>query len=128
LSPACRAMDSGHLLHSALTCPSSRNARHLKSKQPIVSPRNNSLVHLATTTDVRCFGRITHDSMRSGWRTLRCSVLRTFTTTSAPTLPEWLCQQKCGYDLTASAPVLDVSVPACTNGIWPLLLLLNVVQ
>jgi len=48
-------------------------------------PHNNSSVHLATTTYVRRSGRIT-DGMRSGWRTLRDSVLSS--PTSAPTLPE----------------------------------------
>jgi len=28
-------MESGHLLHSTLTCPSSGNARHFKSRRPI---------------------------------------------------------------------------------------------
>ena len=36
LSLACRAMEPGHLLHSALTCPPSRNARRLKSRHPFV--------------------------------------------------------------------------------------------
>ena len=36
LSPACRAMEHGHLLHSALTCPVSGYARHLKSRHPFV--------------------------------------------------------------------------------------------
>ena len=37
LSLARRAMESGHLLHSALTRPSSANARRLKSRHPFVS-------------------------------------------------------------------------------------------
>ena len=36
LSLGCRAMDPGHLLHPALTRPSSANARHLKSRHPFV--------------------------------------------------------------------------------------------
>jgi len=36
LSLARRAMEPGHLLHSALICPSSANARHLKSRHPSV--------------------------------------------------------------------------------------------
>jgi len=40
--------------------------------------------------------------------------------TPAPTLLEWPCQEKCGSGSTASAPVSDVSAPACTNGVCPL--------
>jgi len=36
LSLARRAMEPGHLLHSALTCPWSANARRLKSRHPFV--------------------------------------------------------------------------------------------
>jgi len=34
LSPARRAWEAGRLLYSALTCPPSRYARQLKSRQP----------------------------------------------------------------------------------------------
>ena len=66
------------------------------------------------------------DGVRSGWRTLEDSVLSP--TTSAPTFPEWLCQKQRGSGLTASAPVSDVSSPAHTNGIWPLLRLVSMAQ
>ena len=33
--------------------------------------------------------------------------------------PEWLSQEEPGTSLTTSAPVADVSAPACTNGAWP---------
>jgi len=36
LSLARRAMEPGHLLHSAFTCPQSGNARCLKSRHPII--------------------------------------------------------------------------------------------
>jgi len=36
LSLARCAMEPGHLLHSALTCPPSGNARRLKSRHPFV--------------------------------------------------------------------------------------------
>jgi len=35
-SLARRAMEPGHMLHSALTCPSSATARRLKSRHPFV--------------------------------------------------------------------------------------------
>jgi len=43
LSPACHAMESGHLLHSALPCPPGENARHFKSRHPTV-PAAHQLV------------------------------------------------------------------------------------
>jgi len=36
LSLARRAMEPGHLLHSAFSCPPRANARHLKSRHPFV--------------------------------------------------------------------------------------------
>jgi len=68
------------------------------------------------TTEVRRSALIT-DGMQSGWTTLRDPVLSS--STSAPALLEWPCQEEPGSGLTASAPVLDVSAPACTNGAWP---------
>jgi len=42
--------------------------------------------------------------------------------------PEWPSQNVLGSGLTASAPVLDVSAPACTNGVWPPLQPVSVAQ
>jgi len=42
------------------------------------------------------------DGMRSGWRTLRNSVLSS--PTSAPTILKWPCQEQCRSDFTASEP------------------------
>jgi len=39
--------------------------------------------------------------------------------TPAPNPSEWPSQEQPGSGLTASAQVLDVSTPACTNGVWP---------
>jgi len=41
---------------------------------------------------------------------------------------EWSCQGQRGSSLTATALVSDVPVPACTNGIWPLLQPVSVAQ
>jgi len=60
LSLARRTMEPGHLLHSALTLPSSADARRLKSRHPFVQPHNISSVHLTTATYVRRSGRITN--------------------------------------------------------------------
>jgi len=44
------------------------------------------------------------------------------------TPPEWPSQEEPESGLTASAPVSDVSAPACTNGVWPPLRPVSVVQ
>jgi len=108
-------MEPAHLLHPALTDSLGGNARRLKSIHRFV-PAAQLTVHLATTTYVRRTGRITI-GMRSGWTTLRDPVLSC--PTSAPTLPEWLCQEQRGFGSTTSAPVSDASTPVCTNGVWP---------
>ena len=126
LSLACRAMEPGHLLHSALTCPPSGNARHLKYRDThLYPPHNNPSVHLTTTTEMRRSRRIT-DEMQRGWRTSPDSVLSF--TTSAPTLLEWPYQEQHGCVLTASALVSDFFAPAHTYVVWPLLRLASVVQ
>ena len=45
--------------------------------------------------------------------------LRTFHTDNGTHPLEWPFQEQRGFGLTASAPVSDVSAPACTNGVWP---------
>jgi len=75
-------MEPAHLHHPALTNSLGGNARQLKSRHRFV-PAAQLTVHLTTTTYVRRAGRIT-DGMRSGWTTLRDSVLSS--PTSAPTL------------------------------------------
>jgi len=85
LSLARRAMEPGHLLHLALTRPSSAKARRLKSRHPFVPAANISSVHLTLTTYVRRSGRITN-GMRSGGTAPQDS---TFSSpTPVPTLPE----------------------------------------
>jgi len=79
-------------------------------------PHNISSVHLTTTTYVRRSGRITN-GMRSGRTTPQDSVFSS--PTPAPIPLEWPSQKEPGPGLTASAPVRDVSTPACTNGVWP---------
>ena len=113
-------------------CSSQRSPVHRVGTHGILNrdahlypPRKNSSVHLITTTYVLRSGWIT-DRMRRGWRTIRDAVLPSLT--SAPTLLEWPCQQQRVSGLTASAPVSDVSVPAYTNGVWPLLRPVSVTQ
>jgi len=66
LSPARRAMEHGHLLHSALTCPPSGNAGLSKLDIHLYPLHNNSSVHLTTITEVWRSGRGT-DEMTKGW-------------------------------------------------------------
>jgi len=65
LSLGRHAMEPGHLLHSALTCPSGAAARCLKSRHHLYLPHNNSPVFLTTLTYVRHSGRIINGT-RSG--------------------------------------------------------------
>ena len=81
-------------------------------------PHNNSSVHLTTTTYVRRSVRIT-DGMRNCWTTLRDSALSSLP--SVPTRLEWPFQEQRETRLTASVTMSDVSAPAYTNGLWPLL-------
>ena len=100
-------MDPGHLLHSALTSPSSANARRLKSRHPFGPP---------PIPAVRRTGRITN-GMRSRRTTPQDSAFSF--QRSVPTLLEWPSQAEPGAGLTACAPLSGVSAPACTNGVWP---------
>jgi len=89
----------------------------------LCSPHNISSDHLTKTDEVRASEQIT-DGIPSGWRTLPDSVFQP--PTSAPTLLDWPYQDQRGSGLTAVASVSDVS--AYTNGVWPLLRLVSVVQ
>jgi len=46
LSLARRAMEPGHLLHSALTRPSSGNGRHLKSRHPFIPAAQQLIIFI----------------------------------------------------------------------------------
>jgi len=120
-------MEPRHLLPSALTRPSSANARRLKSGHPFV-PAAKQLISLSDNNNIRAALWVDHDGMRrrSGCTTLRGFVLSS--PTSAPTLLEWPSQEEPGSGSTASAPVSDVSAPACTNGVLPPLRPVSVAQ
>ena len=87
-------------------------------------PHNNSSVFL-TTTYVRRSGRIINGT-RSGRTTPQDSTLQF--QTPVHTHPEWPSQEEPGSGSIASAPVSDVSAPACTNGVWPPLRPVSVAQ
>jgi len=103
---------------------------------------NNTSVHLRTTTEVQRSGRITN-GIQGGWRALRdyalpclCrAICRAIPITIAGPFLENLHQSSRNSPaknsvsgLTASAPVLNISVPPYTNGVWPLLRLVSVTQ
>jgi len=123
LSLAPRAMERGHLLHSALTRPSSANARRLKSRHLFV-PAAQHLIRCMTATYVRRCGRITN-GMRSGRTAHKTPHFHPRHRHPPPgmTLP-----RSAGSGLTVSAPVSDVSAPVCTNGAWPPLRSVSVAQ
>jgi len=101
------------------------NARHLKSGQPCALAAKHLISPSDDNNIVRRSGWIT-DGMRSGWRTLRDSVLSS--PTSPPTLLECPCQEQRGSDLTTSAPLSNVSTPAYANRVWSILQLVSVVE
>jgi len=115
LSLGRRAMEPGHLLRSALTRPSGAAARLLNSRHPFVLDAQR-LMLTTTTTYVRRSGR-TINGTRSGRTTPQDSTLQF--KTPVHTLPEWPSQEEPGSGSTAYAPVSDVSAPACTSGVWP---------
>ena len=87
-------------------------------------PHKNSSVFL-TTTYVGHTGRATN-GIQSGQTTPQdCAFSFQI---PVPTLREWPSQGEPGSSSTASAPVSDVSAPACTNGVWPHLWHVSVAQ
>ena len=80
-------------------------------------PHNNSSVYLTTTTTYMLRSGWIIGGMRSSWKTLRDSVRSS--SALAPASLEWSFYEQGLSSLTISAPVSDVSVPACTNGVCP---------
>jgi len=117
-------MEPGHLLQVALTHPSSANSRRLKSRHPfaptaqhLISLSDNN-VRVAQWVDYQWNVEWTDSPTR-----LRISIPDTGTHPS-----EWPSQEEPGSSLTASATVSDVSAPAYTNGVWPPLRPVSMVQ
>jgi len=104
LSLARRAMKPRHLLHSALTCPPSANARRLKSEKPICTSRTRT--HQFVWQQQHTCGAVGGSPME--WRVVGHP---------APALLEWPFQEQRGSDLTAPASVSDVTAPAYTIGV-----------
>ena len=111
-SLARRAMELGHLLHSALTCLSSAYARRLKSRHPFVPA-----AQLITSSD-------NNNIRETLWVDLAewleyITRLHTFIPDTGTHPLKWPFQEQLGSDLIASTPVSGVSAPAYKNGVWP---------
>ena len=105
-------MESGYLLHSALTCPP---GAIVLAAQFISSSDNIRVVHWA-------------DHQWKGEWLVNLTRLRTFIPDTGTHPPGMTSQEQRGSGLTASAPVSDVSAPAYTNGVWSHLWLVSVAQ
>ena len=116
LSVGRRAMEPGHLLHSAFTCPSSADARRLKSRHPfvpvaqqLISSSDNNNVRAVLWADhqwnVQCFDNTTRH--------------RTFIPDTGTHSPGKALPGTAWVRLNRLAPVSGVSALACTNGVWP---------
>jgi len=128
LSLSRRAMEPGHLLHSALTCPSSANARRLKARHPfvpaaqqLISSSDNNNRGAAQWADHQWNAEWAHNPTR-----LRIFIPDTGTHPPGMTLPRtaWVRLNRC----RTSPPVSDVSAIAYTHGIWSPLRSVSVTQ
>ena len=113
-------------IFSAATTTAAETLLHFSTQHfSMYPPHNISSVFLTTTTYVRRSGRITN-GMLSGRKATQDSAFSS--PTPAPTHPEWPSREDPESGLTATAPVSDVSAPACINEIWPPLRPVSVAQ
>jgi len=108
-------MQPAHLLHSALTRPSSANARRLKSRHPFV-PAAQQLISFSDNNNIR--SAIWADHQWNAEWTNSPTRLRIFIPDYGTHPPERPSQEESGSSLTASAPVSGVSAPVSTNEVW----------
>ena len=125
LSLGRRAMGPGHLLHSALTGPSGATARRLKSRHPVV-PAAQQLISFPDNNNIRA-AQWADQQWNAEWADNPTRLRTLIPDTGTHTL-EWPSQEEPGSGSTASAPVSDISPPACTNGVWPPLQPVSVAQ
>jgi len=108
-------MQPAHLLHSALTRPSSANARRLKSRHPFV-PAAQQLISFSDNNNIR--SAIWADHQWNAEWTNSPTRLRIFIPDYGTHPPERPSQEESGSSLTAPAPVSGVSAPVSTNEVW----------
>ena len=115
LSLARRAMEPGHSLHSAVTCPPRANARRLTSRHPFI-PAAQQLISLSDN-NIRAAQWADHQ-WNAGWaeNPTRLHIFIHDTGTHPPESPS---QEEPRSGLTATTLVSGVSAPVCTNGVWP---------
>jgi len=117
LSLACRAMEHGHLLHCSTVHQVGMHA---------VSNRH---IHLYSLDNINRSAVLWTDhqwNMKWLHNTMGLQTFISHTSTHSPWMdPLW---RTVWSNLTTSALLLNVPSPACTNGVWPLLLPMNVVQ
>ena len=118
-------MEPGHLLHSALTRPSSAKAQRLESRHPFV-PATQQLISSSDKNNIRVAQWADHQ-WNAEWLE-NITTLHTFIPDTSTHPPEWPSQEESGSSLTASAPMSDVSTSACINGEWPPLRPMSVAQ
>ena len=127
MSLARRAMEHGQYTCYTQRSPVYRVRMHGVSNRDIhlYPPHNNSSFY-RTTTYVRRSGRIFRWNAEwlNNTTRLRTYIPDTGTHSSGIAFQE----QRAAYRLTASAPVSDVSAPACTNVVWPPLWPVSVAQ
>ena len=105
-------MEPGHLLHWALTCPSSANAWRLKSRHPFV-PTAQQLISSFGNNNIHATHLADHQWNAEG-------AVNPTRLPDAGTQPlEWPSLEEPGSNLTVSSLELGVSAHVCTNKVWP---------
>jgi len=123
---ARRAVEPGHLLHSALTRPLGAAAQRLKSRHPFVPATqqlisfsdNNNSIRAAQWVDYQWNAEWADNPTR-----LRTSIPDTGTHPPGMTLP-----RRAWVRLNRLRTGVSVSAPACTNWVWPPLRPVSVAQ
>ena len=97
---ARRAVEPGHLLHSALTCSPGGNGRHLKSSHPFIPPAQQLI---SSSDDYNRRAACWADRRWNAEWMGNTTRLRTFIPDIGTHLLKWPCQERRGPALAASA-------------------------
>ena len=126
LSLGRRAMEPGHLLHSALTLSIECCCTAPQIETPICTRRTVTHQLLWQQHTCGALGGSPMERRVGGQlhKTPHFNSRHRYTRS----LPGMTSHEESGSGLTASAPVSDVSAPACTNGVWPSLRPVSVAQ
>ena len=80
-------------------------------------PAAQQLLSLSDNSNI-CAAQLADHQWNAKWADNPTRLRTLIPDTGTHTPPEWPCQEEPGSSFTVSAPVLDVSAPACTNGVW----------